>query len=320
LGALASCGAKPSPSDDAALVLERTIPLPAVKGRIDHLALDVVGQRLFVAALGNDTIEVIDLKQGRRSAQISGQSEPQGLAWLPERRELVAASGDGRVGFYGGDPLKLLTMLKLGDDADNVRLEPVTGRPIVGYGKGALAILDPARRAVATTIPMPGHPESFRIQGGYAYVNVPDAARIVVADLATGHEVAAWPTPGARWNFPMALDPGGRVLAVVFRLPGRLRLIEPQSGRTLADIAACGDADDVFFDDRRHRLYVICGSGETDVFQADAAGPGYRRIGGAATRPGARTGLFAPEQDRLYVAARASGSQPAAILIYRPAP
>ena len=186
--------------------------------------------------------------------------------------------------------------------------------------KGGLAILDPVRRAVAASIPMPGHPESFRIQGGRAYVNVPDAARIVVADMATGREIASWPTPGARWNFPMALDPAGRVLAVVFRLPGRLRLIEPQSGRTLADMAACGDADDVFFDDRRHRLYVICGSGETDVIQADAAGPGYRRIGGAATRAGARTGLFAPEQDRLYVAARASGSQPAAILIYRPAP
>lgn len=300
------------------LTLEGTIALPGVTGRIDHLAVDLAGRRLFVAALGSNRVEVVDLRQGRRVQEIAGQSEPQGLAWLPDRRELVVASGDGRVGFYGGDPLKPLAMLKLGDDADNVRVL-ADGRPVVGYGAGALAILDAGRRAVATTVTLPGHPESFRIDGARAYVNVPDAARIVVADLAAGRLVADWPTPGARFNFPMALDAPQNLLAVVFRLPARLRLIEASSGRTLATLPTCGDADDLFFDLPRRRLYIMCGSGHVDIFQA-AGGADYRPLGRVGTRSGARTGIFVPEQDRLYVAARANGADPAQILIYRPTP
>jgi hypothetical protein len=318
-GALASCGAKPAAPVNPPLVLERTIPLPGVKGRIDHLVLDAAGHRLFVAALGNDSVEIVDLSQARRLAQIRGQSEPQGVAWLADRRELVVASGDGQVGFYDGDAFGSLATLKLGDDADNVRVEPASGRPIVGFGKGALAILDPARRAVVKTIRMPGHPESFRLEGGRAYVNVPDAGRIVVADLAGGGEIASWPTPGARWNFPMALDAPRKVLAVVFRLPARLRLIDPDSGRTLSNMPTCGDADDLFFDSPRRRLYVICGSGAVDVFQARGAAD-YAPLARVVTPGGARTGLYSAEDDRLYVAARATGDQPAAILVFKPAP
>ena len=317
--ALASCGGKPTSPAAAPLVLERTIALPDVKGRIDHLAIDPVGQRLFVAALGNNSIEVVDLKAGRREARITGQSEPQGLAWLADRRELVAASGDGQVVFYAGDGLTARLRLKLGDDADNVRIEPATGRPVVGFGGGALAVIDPAQGQTARTIKLPGHPESFRFDGTRAYVNVPDAAKIVVADLATGAEIAAWPTPGARWNFPMALDAAQGVLAVVFRLPARVRLLEAASGRILLDTPTCGDADDLFFDSVRSRLYVICGSGEVDVLHATGASD-YRPLARVHTRAGARTGLYSTEDDRLYVAARASTSEPAAILVYRPQP
>ena len=315
LGAVASCGAAQSSSPkDAPLVLERTIPLPGVSGRIDHLALDREDGRLFVAELGNNTVEAVDLKTGRSLVRISGQSEPQGLAWLPAQKELVVASGDGRVGFYAGDGLASLGELKLGDDADNVRVDG-SGRPAVGYGAGALAVLDPVRRAVVATVRLPAHPEAFSLDGARAYVNVPDAARILAVDLTSGAQIAAWPTPGARFNFPMALD--HHVLAVVFRLPDRLRLLDAASGRTLLDTATCGDADDLFFDPPRRRLYVICGSGGIDVFQAIGAFD-YRRAAHVLTRPGARTGLFSPQDDRLYVAARATGGQAAAILVYRP--
>jgi DNA-binding beta-propeller fold protein YncE len=312
-------GASPSPPSRPPLVLERSIPLPDVRGRIDHLAIDPAGGRLFVAALGADRVEVVDLRQGRRLTEIAGQSAPQGLAWLADRRQLVVASADGQVGFYGGDPLKPLGVMRLGDDADNVRLAPGDGRPVVGYGAGALAVLDPATRTPVATIKLPGHPESFRFDGGLAYVNVPDAARIIVADLASGREIAAWPTPGARWNFAMALDAPRRLLAVVFRLPAKLRLIDLASGRTVADLATCGDVDDLFFDSPRRRIYAVCGSGAVDVFQA-TTGADYTRIGRMTTRAGARTGLFAPETDRLYVAARAADGEPATILVYRPSP
>lgn len=318
LSALASGAAAP-PAASPPLVLERTILLPGVQGRIDHLAIDPAGARLFVAVLGADKVEVVDLRQGRRLSEIAGQKEPQGLAWLPDRRELVVASGDGQVGFYGGEPFKPLGVMRLGDDADNVRISPGDGRPVVGYGSGALAVLDPATRLSVATIKLPGHPESFRFEAAHAYVNVPDAARIIVADMASGREIASWPTPGARWNFAMALDAPRHLLAVVFRLPAKLRLIDLTSGRTLSDLATCGDVDDLFFDAPRRRIYVVCGSGAVDVFQASTS-VDYTRIGRTTTRRGARTGLFAPETDRLYVAARALGGGPAAILVYRPSP
>lgn len=317
LAGLAACG---SPSAaPAPLALERTIPLPGVTGRIDHLAIDDARGRLFVAALGANKVEVLDLRQGRRLAEIASQTEPQGVAWLPDRAELVVASGDGWVTFYGGETFGRVAALRLGADADNVRLAPGDGWPVVGYGAGALAVIDPVRHAVTGTVSMPGHPESFRLDGGRAYVNVPDAARIVVADIASGRQDASWPTPGARWNFAMALDAPHALLAVAFRLPARLRILDLASGRTLQDLPTCGDVDDLFFDPPRRRIYVVCGSGSIDVFQA-SDGAVYRPAGRLATRPGARTGLFSPEQDRLYVAARAMRGKPAELLVYRPVP
>ncbi|MCI3132842.1 YncE family protein [Phenylobacterium aquaticum] len=318
LGALTSCGAGETSKGPAPLVLERTIALPGVSGRIDHMVLDAAGKRLFVAALGANSVEVVDLAQGRRTARITGLAKPQGLAWLVDRGELMVANGDGRVAFYDGVTLKARGVVALGGDADNIRLDGL-GRPVVGYGDGGLATLDPARRVVVATAALPKHPESFRIDGARAYVNVPDAGRVVVVDLTTGATLSSRRTPGLRFNYPMALDATHQVLAVVFRLPARLKLLDAATGRARLETATCGDADDLFFDERRQRIYVVCGSGAVDVFRA--TGPvDFRRLTSIPTRQGARTGLYSPEADRLYVAARATEGQPAAILVYKPAP
>ncbi len=312
-GKPAAVGSGPSP-----LVLESTIPLDGVVGRIDHLAIDLKRGRLFVAELGNGTVEAIDLASGRSLQRISGLSEPQGLAYLPGADELVVASGgDGAVRFYRGADLAPAGMIKLGDDADNVRVDPASGHVIVGYGSGALAIIDPVGRAVVGTISLPGHPESFRLAGERAYVNVPDAQRLVVTDLSAQRILATWPMPYFM-NFPMILDPATHRVAVVFRLPARLGMFDAGSGRPTSNVATCGDADDLFFDARRQRFYVTCGAGLVDVFGGPPASE--RRIARVTTRRGARTSLFVPERDRLYVAARAGWGNGAAILVYRPQP
>ena len=139
------------------LELVRTIALPNVSGRIDHLAVDVPHQRLFVAELGNGSVDRIDLSSGE-TRRIEGLKEPQGLVYLPDRDELVVASGgDGTVRFFDASSLEPVGSVSLGDDADNVRVDPKTGQVVVGYGSGALAILDPARRAVVRTIVI--HPQ-----------------------------------------------------------------------------------------------------------------------------------------------------------------
>ncbi len=307
----ASSDAKAGP---APLVLERTIPLGPIAGRIDHLAVDLKHGRLFVAELGNGTVDVIDLAKAAPLWKIPGLQEPQGLAYLPDGDQLVVASGgDGTVRFYRGPDLEPAGLIHLGGDADNVRLDPRTGDVIVGYGAGALAVIDPVTRRLLGTLPLPGHPESFRLEGERAFVNVPGAQRIVVGDLAKGRTLASWPTPHL-WNFPMALDPADSTVTVVFRMRSRLVRFDGATGKVLLDIPTCGDADDLFLDARRRRAYVTCGSGSVDVIASD------HRLALIPTRWGARTSLFVPELDRLYVAARATGGKDAAILVYRPQP
>ena len=302
------------------LELERTIALPNVSGRIDHLAVDVPHRRLFVAELGNGSVDRIDLASGE-TRRIKGLKEPQGLAYLPDRDELVVASaGDGTVRFFDASSLMPLDSIALGDDADNLRVDPKTGQVVVGYGSGDLAILDPVRRAVVRTITLGAHPEGFQIdgEGRKAFVNVPDAHKIAIIDLDSGRVLANWRVAHVA-NFPMALGQDSASVGIVYRIPARLVVLEATFGTAKVDLPTCDDADDLFFDDKRRRIYVSCGSGAIDVFEQ--AGGGYIASARIETRPGARTSLFIPALDRLFVAARTnSGGQDAALLVYRPAP
>jgi hypothetical protein len=315
VAALVGCSARPA-SSDPFMTLERAIPLKGVVGRIDHLALDLAGRRLFIAELGNGSVEAIDLGSGRSVGRITGLKEPQGLAYLPNRNELVVATaGDGAVRFYRGADLKLIGAVELGSDADNVRVDPKSGAVAVGWGSGALTFIDPASRAIVRSIKVPAHPEGFQLRGERVFVNLPDAGGIGVIDTGAGQQVAKWPNARLAFNFPLALDRSGETAAVVYRFPAKLVLLATNSGKVEQTLDTCGDADDVFFDGDRSRVYVICGSGAVDVF--DGLKAGYSHAARISTRSGARTGLLSPDLDRLFVAARAKGSDDAAILVYR---
>ena len=303
----------------APLVLETKIPLGEVSGRVDHLGIDVKRQRLFVAELGNDSLGVVDLAGGK-ARTIDGFSEPQGVAYVSFADSVyVANAGDGSVRVLRGEDLKPIGRIELGDDADNVRVDDARHRVLVGYGKGALAVIDPTSRTKTGDIRLKGHPESFRIDetGARIFINVPDAREIEVVDLAAGTS-RSLPTAGAGSNFPMAIDKDAHRVLVVFRRPPTLMALSTQDGQVKAKAATCGDADDVFVDAKRRRVYVSCGEGVVDVFVAEAAG--YRRLARLLTVPGARTSLFVPELDRLYVAVRARSNEPAAIWVFRPTP
>jgi hypothetical protein len=302
------------------LELERTIPLPNVSGRIDHLAIDIERQRLFVAELGNGSVDRIDLSSGQ-TRRIEGLKEPQGLAYLPDRNELVVASGgDGTVRCFDAGSLAPVGSVSLGDDADNVRVDPKTGQVVVGYGLGALAILNPARRAIVRTIALGAHPEGFQIdgEGRKAFVNLPGAHKIAVVDLDSGRVLANWRGTYVA-NFPMALDEASGIVGIIYRVPARLVTLEAASGIAKVDLPTCDDADDLYFDDKRRRIYVSCGSGVIDAYEQ--AGGRYVASAHIETRAGARTSLFVPALDRLFVAARAtSGARDAVLLVYRPMP
>ncbi len=304
------------------LVLEWTIVLKGVSGRIDHLAIDLARKRLFVAELGNGSLDVVDLAAGQVVRRIDGLKEPQGVGYAPGADVVaIANAGDGSVRLFRGAELSPAGRVELGEDADDVRLDARTGMLVVGYGSGGLAVIDPADGRLVRRIPLPAHPEGFQLDatGRRAFVNVPDTRQIAVVDMAAGRQTTSWRLPDLRANFPMALD-GGGILAVVFRNPSRLVLFDANSGNTVGNVASCSDADDVYFDEKRRRIYASCGDGGIDVWQEEARR--YRPLGSVRTASGARTSLFVPELDRLFVAARAGffglGSA-AAILVFRPA-
>jgi YVTN family beta-propeller protein len=304
----------------APLVLESKIPLGEVNGRIDHLGIDLKRQRLFVAELGNNSVGVVDLADGRVLRTIPGMSEPQGVAYVPFADSVYAANGgDGSVRVLRGDDLAPIARIELGSDADNVRVDGQRNRVLVGYGKGALAVIDPAARTKAADIPLKAHPEGFQIDetGTRAFVNVPDAREIQVVELAAATN-RSLPMRGAGANFPMAIDGEAHRILVVFRSPPILMALSTQDGRVVAKLDTCGDSDDVFVDARRHRIYVSCGEGAVDVIESGEGG--YRRLARVPTVSGARTSLFVPELDRLFVAVRARSVEPAAIWVFEPTP
>ena len=303
----------------APLVLEAKILLGQVSGRIDHFGIDAKRQRLFVAELGNNSVSVVDLTAGKILRRITGLSEPQGVAYVPFTDGIfVANAGDGSVRVLRGEDLTAAERLELGDDADNVRVDTAHKRVLVGYGKGALAVIDPVRLSKTADIRLKAHPEGFQIDetGTEVFVNVPGAHEIVVADLATG-STQSLPTQGAGSNFPMAIDGAGHRVLAVFRRPPTLMALASQDGHVVAKAETCGDADDVFVDPKRRHVYVSCGEGVVDVLEPGEAG--YRRMARVPTVPGARTSLFVPELDRLFVAVRAASHEPAAIWVFRPA-
>ncbi len=301
------------------LVLEQKIPLGEVRGRIDHLGVDLPRQRLFVAELGNNSLGVVDLVAGKLLRRIGGLAEPQGVAYDPASDTVfVADAGDGVVHRFTGAELTPLDPLRLGDDADNVRLAPKDAQVVVGYGEGALALISAASGKLDAKIPLPGHPESFQLERNAPriFVNVPDAQQIIVVDRVTRQQVASWSIADAGANFPMALDEAGGRLLTVYRRPALLAVFDTHSGAPLARLPACGDSDDVFLDAKRQRVYLSCGAGFLEVIQK--RGDSYQELARIPTVAGARTALFVPERDRLYLAVRASGGERAAVWVFRP--
>jgi YVTN family beta-propeller protein len=315
----AASGTATSAAENTPMQIEAKIPLGNVVGRIDHLAIDGKRQHLFIAELGNNTVGVVDLATRAVIHRLTGLREPQGVAYLEAQDTVyVANAGDGSVHLYNGADFNERGRLALGSDADNIRFDAKDARVVVGYGSGALSVIDPATGKGVANYALKAHPESFQIDtnGNRIFVNLPDAHAIAVLERSTGKLVAQWPMNYAA-NFAMAVDRDQPRLFSVFRKPAKLVGYETGSGKVLAEADTCGDADDLFIDAKRQRIYVICGEGFVDVFDAKET---LRRLARVPTTEGARTGLFAPERDRLYVAARARGSEPATLWVFQPGP
>jgi DNA-binding beta-propeller fold protein YncE len=302
----------------APLELRQTIPLPGVEGRIDHLAFDAEGERLFVCALGNNTVEVLDLRTGRRIHSITGLGSPQGIVYIPGLNRLFVANDKGGIcKIYDGKSFQAVGELNFKDDADNVRYDQTRKKIYVGFGSGGIAVVNAPDGKHVGSIKLSAHPEAFQLEknGSRIFVNVPNSRHVAVIDRDKGQVVAKWKTDLAFANFPMALDQANHRLFVGCRLPSKLVVLNTDSGDVVAKIDISGDSDDIFYDGKRRRIYAICGAGKIDVIeQIDPKT--YKTLTKFDTAEGARTGLFVPERDILFVAVPHHGSQQAEIRCY----
>lgn len=311
-----------SNAEAPSLALEKAIPLPGVKGRIDHFALDAKGRRLFMAALGNDTVEFLDPEAGQRARSVTGCHKPQGVLFLPASQRLcIANGGDGTVSFHDAASGALIKKLDGMDDADNVRFDSKAQTVYVGYGDGALAIISAASFTRTGTIKLAGHPESFQLEknGPRIFVNVPDSGHVAVVDRDKRAVIATWPLTGFKANFPMALDEANHRLFIGCRKPARLVVLDTRDGGHVSDLAISGDTDDLFYDAARQRIYLSCGEGYLDVLQQKSADT-YQLRDRITTSSGARTCFYDSASDELFLAVPARGNKSAEVRVYRAAP
>jgi DNA-binding beta-propeller fold protein YncE len=301
------------------LKLKQTIPLPGVEGRIDHFAADPSGQRLFVCALGNNSLEVIDLRKGERAHSIMGLGAPQGVGYAPQVDRLFVANDKGGIcKIYDGKSFQTVGELNLEDDADNVRYDETRKKFYVGFGSGGIAVVNAADGKQVGSIKVGAHPEAFQLEknGSRIFVNVPNSRHVAVVDRDKGEVVATWKTDLAFANFPMALDEANHRLFIGCRMPARLVVLNTDSGEVVAKLDISGDTDDVFYDSKRHRIYAVCGAGKIDIIEQTDPNS-YKASAKIDTADGARTGMFVPQIDTLFVAVPHRGSQRAEIRAYQ---
>jgi DNA-binding beta-propeller fold protein YncE len=296
------------------------IELANAEGRIDHMAFDPQTGRLFVAALGNNTVEVVDTRAGQVVGRISGLSQPQGIGIAKDSGRLfVANAEDGTCRVFDVASLRPLVSVDLKSDADNVRYDAAAKRIYVGYGDGALAILDGGSGKRPGDIKLSAHPESFQLesQGRRIFINLPEADGVIaVADRNSAKVVDTWPLKEAKANFPMALDEAHHRLFVGCRKPAKLLVLDISSGKTVAAVDCVGDTDDVWYDAANSQIYVSGGEGAVTVIQQTDADH-YKVAATIPTAPGARTSFFSPDRGELFVAVPHRGGQRAQLRIFK---
>lgn len=303
------------------LKLSYTVSLPGVRGRFDHFAVSEDGARLAVAALGNGTVEILDLTAKKYLLSIPNQHKPCGLLFSDDHEKLYVTNGEAgtfkTLTTATGASVSSLTKL---DDADNLRRDP--SHFYIGYGEGAIAVINAPDGKLSHSISLSAHPESFQLEtkGPRIFVNVPGTRQVVVVDREKKSIATTWPTGNHTWggNFPMALDEMHHRLFIGCRQPASVVVLDTTDGHEISQAEISGDTDDLFYDAKRQCLYISCGAGFLDTLSVAADGT-LKTLGHLATRSGARTCYFSAALDTLWLAVPQSNGHDAEIRDYQPA-
>jgi len=318
--------------DKEVLHLVQTIPIPNVKGRIDHMDVDVKGKRLFVAGLENGSLEVVDLQAGKWSRSIPGFKKTQGIAYVSTLNKVFVASGDdGMLRVFRGDSLDILDAIKLDLGPNRVAYDPHSQLLYVGYGGkdagkdyGEVGIIDAKTDKHLGDVKVEAHPSELLLDrsGKTLFVFVSVASKVQVVDTRKRDVVSTWPLSSQR-NGDGALDEKKHRLFIGTRTPPQMIVMDTQTGKEVANLPTVEGMDGVYFDPRLKRIY-ISGGRDYDVGYVFAYqqkdSDHYETVGKIPTKSGAGTSFWCPELNRYYVAAPAHDNEEAAILVFEPQP
>jgi hypothetical protein len=301
--------AQPAPQDADKLppmTLRARIALPGVYGRMDHFGWDSKRGILLVSALGNNTVEIID--SWKQVHTITGLEHPQASVYVPGVDRIVVSSQSGKLRFYDAANYALTKTLDFGAAAntDNMRYDAAAKLLYVAYGErrtGALAVVDPASMERTAEFKLGSHPESFQLEqdGSRIFVNLPDQEAFGVIDRKSG-AVTKWRIPGNGNSHTLALDEARHRLFTAALQPGRLTVVDTQSGGVVANLPCVLGVDDLWLDPSRNRIFAP-GAGFIDVFQVEDSDR-YLRIAHIPVGAGAgSTSLHVKTrtQDSLYM-------------------
>ena len=320
-GILGSCTStvRSENGDNPDFHLIKTIPLPHVSGRIDHLSIDLKNHRLFISALGYNSVIVLDLKKEKIIHRISWLEHPQGVLYIPKLNKLfISTAGDGKLFVYNAANYQLEKTIDFGDDADNLRYDSVSGIVYVGYGSGGLGLVNAKNNRLIKKIPLDGHPEAFSInrQDSLVYVNIPDARELATISLKTGKVINKTSFISNFGNFPMDIDPVHHRLFVGYRFPPRLKVLNSRTMKIITTLKIDRDADDIYYDAQKKQIYISCGGGYLEVIRQETPDT-YKLQDRIKTAEGARTSLYVPQQKYFYLAVPKSEHNSAQIRIYQ---
>jgi hypothetical protein len=314
-------------NEAAPLKLLHAVPLPGFGGDFDHFAVDEKGGRLFLAGEDHKTVEVFDLKTGRRLKSITGFGTPHSIIYLPETDRILVADGDkGMLQILRGSDYAFMEHVDGLAGADSMRLdEPaqilyvVTGGKDVPLDYSFLVAIDlKTNKKVGELRIESNHVEAFALESSSSrlFVNITDKHEVAVVDRKAMKEIARWPIGSQADNSPMAYDESHRRLLIVCRKPGTLVVMDADSGKIVAHLPAAERSDDIAFDAEKGLIYVPGGEGFTSVFQQKSADQ-YELVAKVKTEPGAKTCLLVPSLARFYVAVSPGETKAAAkVLIY----
>jgi hypothetical protein len=325
----------PGRSQEAPLRLVQTMPVPGgVEGRFDHFAVDLKGKRLFLAAPDHKTVEVFDLAAGKWIHSIGGFVTPHAIVYLPESNRIMLSDGgddtpNGWCRILSGDTLELLDSLKIAVDADPIRYDPaakilymINGGKDDGKDYSLVSVIDTSAGKKLADIKVPGpeleamavEPSSRRL-----YVNIKTYNQVGIIDREKRELVSTWPITGGGVPTPMALDDANHRLFVGSRKPPAVVVFDTGTGKVVTSVPCVGDADDMFYDRARRRLYVTGEEGFVSLIR-QASPDRYEPIAKIPTAPGARNSVFVPEWNQLFVAVPGKGEQKAAVLVFHVEP